>query len=113
MKKFAAILNKTINILLIFFVVFLILNEYYIVEFSKTLRNVFAFLTFILILISAMKELLTNKSGLSRFINGIILFCSIIGGVFSVISNQLNLFIYICILFSVSYGFIDLVYKKS
>lgn len=113
MNKLASILNKTINILLIFFVVFLVLNEYYVVEFSTTLRNVIAFLTMILILISAMKELLTNKSGLSRFINGIILFCSIVGGVFAIISKQLNLFLYTCILFSVVYGFVDLVYKKA
>lgn len=113
MNKLASILNKTINILLIFFVVFLVLNEYYVVEFSATLRNVIAFLTMILILISAMKELLTNKSGLSRFINGVILFSSIVGGVFAIISKQLNLFLYTCILFSVVYGFVDLVYKKA
>ncbi|MPM05687.1 hypothetical protein SDC9_51978 [bioreactor metagenome] len=113
MNKFLILINKIISILLIFFIVFIILNEYYIIEFSNTLKYVLYFLTLILILISSTKEIIVNKSGLSKFINCIILFSSIVGGVFSIVANQINIFIYICILFSLIYGFIELVYKKA
>ncbi|EJZ50506.1 MULTISPECIES: hypothetical protein [Clostridium] len=113
MNKFIMIINKIISILLIFFIVFIILNEYYVIEFSTTLKYVLYFLTLILILISSTKEIIVNKSGLSKFINCIILFSSIVGGVFSIVTNQINIFIYICILFSLIYGFIELVYKKA
>lgn len=113
MDKFTSILNKLISILIIFFIVFLILNKYYIIHFSDTLKNVLSFLTIILILISSTREVITNKSGFSKFINCTILFCSIVGGVFAIINNQLNLFVYICIIFSLAYGVIDLVYKKA
>ncbi|GAB6169249.1 hypothetical protein JCM1393_17090 [Clostridium carnis] len=113
MNKFILIINKIINILLILFISFLILNEYYVIQFSDTLKNVFVFLTLILVLLSSTKEIITSSSGLSKFINCIILFCTIVGGVFSIVNKQLNIFIYICLLFSVTYGFVDLVYKKA
>ena len=113
MNKFSMFINKIINILLVFFIVFIVLNQYYIIDFSTTLKYVLYFLTLILILISSTKELILGKSGLSKFINFLILFCFIIGGVFSIITKQINILIYICILFSLIHGFIDLIYKKA
>lgn len=113
MNKLSVFINKIINILLVFFIVFIILNQYYIIEFSNTLKYVLYFLTLILILISSTKEIIVSKSGLTRFINCIILFTFIVGGVFSIITNQINVFIYICMLFSLINGFIDLIYKRA
>ena len=113
MTKFSVFINKIINILLVFFIIFIILNQYYIIEFSNTLKYILYFLTLILILISSTKEIIVSKSGLTKFINCIILFTFIVGGIFSIITNQINVFIYICILFSLINGFIDLIYKKA
>lgn len=107
------VIDKILSIFLIMLVVFLILNEYYVIQFSDTLKSVFAFLTLILILITSMKELITNKSGLSRSINGLILFCTIVGGVFSIVNSVLNIFIYVSLLFSLIFSLMSLVYKKS
>jgi len=113
LKKLGFIISRLINILLIFFIIFIILNDYHIIDFSNTLKYILYFLTFILILISATKELILNKSWLSKFINFIILFCSIAGGVFSIQANQINILIYICIISSLIYCFIELVYRRA
>lgn len=107
------IIDKILSIFLILFVVFLILNEYYVIQFSDTLKGVISFLTLILILIISMKELITNKSGLIRFINGVILFCTIVGGVFAIVNSSLNIFIYTSLLFALVSSLVSLVYKKS
>lgn len=107
------IVDKILSIFLIMFVVFLILNEYYVIQFSDTLKNVFSFLTLILILITAMKELVSNNSGFARFINGIVLFCTIVGGVFAIVNQSLNVFIYISLIFSMVFSLISLVYRKN
>lgn len=107
------ILNRLLNISLIIIILFLILNEYYVIEFSSKLKDVFIFLSLILILITAIREILTSSSKLSKFVNGVILLSTVIGGVGSIATGQLNLFIYICIMFSLIYCFIDLVYKKA
>lgn len=107
------VIDKILSIFLIMFVVFLILNEYYVIQFSDTLKNVISFLTLILILIISMKELITNKSALIRFINGVILFCIIVGGVFAIVNSSLNIFIYASLLFALVSSLVSLVYKKS
>lgn len=107
------VIDKILSIFLIMFIVFLILNEYYVIQFSDTLKNVLSFLTLILILIRSMKELVSNKSAFARFINGIILFCTIVGGVFAIVNTSLNMFIYVSLLFSTVFSLISLVYKKS
>ncbi|MDV4151617.1 hypothetical protein R0131_12360, partial [Clostridium sp. AL.422] len=96
-----------------FFIIFIILNQYYIIEFSDTLKYIIYFLTLILILISSTKEIIISKSGLTKFINCIILFSFIVGGVFSIVTYQINVFVYICMLFAFIHGFIDLIYKKA
>lgn len=113
MNKFSIFINKIVNMLLVFFITFIVLNQYYIIEFSDTLKYILYFLTLILILVSSTKEILLGKSGLSKFISYIILFTFIVGGISSIISNEINIFIYICILFSLVHGFIDLIYKRA
>ncbi|MGL5351835.1 MAG: hypothetical protein ACRDA5_00770 [Clostridium sp.] len=107
------VIDKLLSIFLIMFVVFLILNEYYVIQFADTLKNVLSFLTLILILMTSMKELVSNKSVIARFINGVILFCTIVGGVFAIVNTSLNMFIYVSLLFSTVFSLISLVYKKS
>ncbi|MGL5087415.1 MAG: hypothetical protein ACRC68_17140 [Clostridium sp.] len=107
------VIDKLLSILLIMFVVFLVLNEYYVIQFAETLKNVLLFLTLILILMTSMKELVSNKSVIARFINGVILFCTIVGGVFAIVNTSLNMFLYVSLLFSTVFSLISLVYKKS
>lgn len=107
------IIDKVLSIFLVMFIVFLVLNEYYVIQFSDTLKNVLSFLTLILLLIISMKELVTNKSGLARFINGIILFFIIVGGVFAIVNESLNVFVYISLIFALAFSLISLVYKKN
>lgn len=106
------VIDKLLSILLIFAVAFLILNQYYIVEFSETIKNVLMFITLILVLMSSTKEIFTGKSKLSKFLNILILSSTIIGGVLCVATKQLNMFLIICTLGSFCLSFIDLVYKK-
>lgn len=107
------ILNRFLTILLIILICLLVLNKYYIIEFSESLKNVFMFLTLVIILLTSVKEITIGKSGLSKFLSVIILLCTTIGGIFAVISHQLNAFIYICLLFSVLQCLIELVGSKA
>ena len=106
-------INRFLNILLIVFITLLILNQLYVIEFSVDLRNVFIFLTLIIILLTATKEILTNKSNFFKFINVVTLGNIIIGGVYSVLTKQLNFLIYICILFSLFQCLYELIQNKA
>lgn len=110
MNKFV---NRLLNILLIVFITLLFLNQLYVIEFSIDLKNVFIFLSLIIILFIATKELLTGKSNFLKFINIVTLSSIIIGGVASVVTKQLNIFIYICILFSLFQCLFELIQNKA
>lgn len=110
MNKF---INKFFNIMLILLITFLVLNQYYVIQFSNNLRNVFIFLTLILTLLTSIREVTLGKSGFSKFIGIVILFCIIIGGLFAVVNSKLNIFIYICLLFTLFQCFIELIYNKA
>ncbi|WP_294129694.1 hypothetical protein [uncultured Clostridium sp.] len=110
MNKF---INGFLNILLIVFITLLLLNQLYVIEFSTDLKKIFIFLTFIMILFVATKEILTGKSNFLKFINIVTLCSIIIGGVLSVLNNQLNIFIYICILFSLFQCLFELIQNKA
>ena len=68
-------INKFMYILLIIFITFLVLNEFYVIDFSTNLRNIFIFLTLILILLTSMKEILSGKNGFIKFLNILTLLC--------------------------------------
>lgn len=110
MNKF---INTLLNILLIVFITLLILNQFYVIEFSIELKNVFIFLALIIILFCSTKEILLGKSGFLKFISIVTLLCTIIGGVFSVLTMQLNILVYICILFSVFQCLFELIQNKA
>ena len=110
MNKF---INKFLNILLIVFITLLFLNQLYVIEFSIDLKNVFIFLTLIIILLISTREILTGKSNFLKFINIVTLSSIIIGGVASVITKQLNILIYICILFSLFQCLFELIQNKA
>ena len=76
-------INKFMYILLILFITFLVLNEFYVIDFSTNLKNIFIFLTLILILLTSMKEILSGTNGFIKFLNVMTLLCTIIGGIFS------------------------------
>ncbi|WP_438571203.1 hypothetical protein [Clostridium sp.] len=113
MDKFIFVINKITSILLIFFIVLLALSQYSIIQISDTLKSICYFLSLVLIILSSTRELFTTNSGFSKFISISILLSSLIGGIFAIINSELNIFIYICILFSLIFGLIDLVYKKA
>ena len=108
MNKF---FNKFLNILLIMLICFLALNQYYIVKFSDDLRNVFAFLTISIIFLTSVKEIVSKKNGFTKFMSIVILFTTIVGGVLSIITKEINFLIYICILASLFQGFFQLIYN--
>ena len=106
MNKF---IDSFLNIFLIILICLLVLNQFYVVEFSDNLKNVFIFLTLIIILLTSVKELLTTKSGFTKFSSIVILISTITGGIFAVINKQLNIFIYICLFFSLLQCFMELI----
>ena len=110
MNKF---LYGFLNICLIVFITLLALNQFYVIDFSTNLRNVFIFLTLIIILFTATTQLLTGKSNFLKFISGVILVSVILGGVFYVLKDQLNIFVYICILFSLFQCLFELIQNKA
>lgn len=112
MKKLNYFISRFFNIILIVLITGLALDEYNIINFSSILKEILFFLTFILILICATKEIILNKSILSKFVNFTILCCGIIGGITSIMVNQINYVIYIGTLMALIYGFVELVYKK-
>ena len=106
-------LNRFFYILLIIFITFLVLNQFYVIDFSSNLRNVFIFLTLILILLTSMKEILSGKNTFIKILNWLTLICTVIGGMISIIQGQLNTFVYICLTFSLINGIIVLTYSKT
>ena len=110
MNKF---IDRFLNILLIVFITLLILNQFFVIEFSIDLRNVFIFLTLIIILFCSIKEILIGKSVFLKFVSIVTLLCTIIGGVFSVLTKQLNILVYICVLFSVFQCLFELIQNKA
>ena len=110
---FNIIINKLISILLVFFVIFLVLNQYFIIGLSTDLQFILYFLTLVLIIISSTNEVCVNSSPAIKFINCLILLFLIIGGVYSIVLNSVSIILYIAVLFYFITRFIDLVYKKS
>ena len=109
----ARFLEKFLNILLIIFITFLVLNAFNVIAFSASLRNAFIYLTLILILLTSMKEIFSGKSRFFKFLSWVTLICTVLGGTISVVKGQLNAFVYICLLFSLINGVVALVYSKT
>ena len=106
-----SIFNKFINVMLILLLLILILNRYYVIEFNVTLRNIFIYLSLIIILLTSIKEALEG-AGFNKFLGITIILCTIVGGILTVINGKLNLFVFLCLLFSLIHSFLELVYSK-
>ncbi|MEG2740378.1 hypothetical protein, partial [Clostridium sp.] len=77
------------------------------------LNDVFSFLTLALILISSVNVINASKSGLNKFINYIILITALLGGILLIINYKTNIVTYICLIFTVVYAVMDMMYKKA
>ncbi|MDQ0148775.1 hypothetical protein ACFO6R_00520 [Eubacterium multiforme] len=106
-------IQKIISLSLIVLILLLTLNHFKIIELSKILKESFSFITLILIIISSVSVLNGKKAGIYKFINYIILITAILGGIFVIINSKLNLSVYVCILFTLTYALIDMLYKKA
>ena len=104
-------ISKISSFSLLFLLSILVLNEFQIMSYSNNLKNIFYFLTLILIMFSSVTTLLTNKSGFFKFVSVVIILALVIGGVMSIIKPGLNISLYICIILIAVYSLIDIFYK--
>ena len=104
-------ISKICSFILLFLLLVLALNQFQIMNYSNTLKNIFYLLTMILIMFSSVLTLLTNKSGMFKFLSVIIMLSLIAGGILSIITPGLNISLYICIVLSAIYSMIDMFYK--
>ncbi|MGL4774492.1 MAG: hypothetical protein ACRC2K_13105 [Clostridium sp.] len=109
MKKF---LKKFVSLCLILLISILIMDQFKILEFSNTSRDIFIFLTLICIVISSFSVILTSSSKINKFINYIIFLSTIAGGVIFIMQPKINVFILICLGTSFLYSLSDMLYKK-
>lgn len=103
--------SKICSFLLLFFIAVLALNEFKIVNYSLQLKNIFSFLTLILIMFSSVTTLITNKSGFFKFISVLIMFALVTGGITSILKPGLNIFLYVCLVLTSIYSIFDMFYK--
>ena len=104
-------ISKVCSFLLLFFISVLTLNQISIVTFSDMLKNIFYFLTLILIMVSSVTTILRNKSGFFKFIGALIIAALVVGGILSILKPGLNIVIYGCIILTAIYSMIDIFYK--
>lgn len=106
-------ISKICSFLLLFFISVLTLNQISIITFSDILKNIFYFLTLILIMFSSVTTLLTNESGFFKFIGAVIIAALAVGGVLSILKPGLNIAIYGCVILTSIYSMIDIFYKPQ
>ncbi|AQM59885.1 hypothetical protein I3900191A7_04990 [Clostridium baratii] len=106
-------IQKVISLLLVILITLLTFNHYKILVYSNTLQDVFSFLTLALILISSVNVINISKSGLNKFINYIILISAVTGGILLIIDYKTKIVVYICLLFTIVYAIMDMLYKKA
>ncbi|AIY83094.1 MAG: hypothetical protein KIB43_00500 [Clostridium baratii] len=106
-------IQKVISLLLVILITLLTFNHYKILVYSNTLKDVFSFLTLALILVSSVNVINMSKSGLNKFINYIILISAIIGGILLIIDYKTKIVVYVCLLFTIVYAIMDMLYKKA
>lgn len=106
-------IQKVISLLLVILITLLTFNHYKILVYSNKLQDVFSFLTLALILISSVNVINISKSGLNKFINYIILISAIIGGILLIIDYKSKIVVYVCLLFTIVYAIMDMLYKKA
>ncbi|WP_024613264.1 hypothetical protein [Clostridium sp. Ade.TY] len=105
--------QKVISLLLIIFITLLTFDYFKIIVFSNILKEALSFLTLSLILISSVSVITGKKAGMHKFINYVILFAAILGGLLLIYKSKTNFLIYICLLFTIVYAIVDMLYKKA
>lgn len=106
-------ISKICSFLLLFLISVLALNQFKIINYSNDLRDIFYFLTLILIMFSSVTTLLTNKSGFFKFVSVLIMLALIVGGINFILDPGLNIFLYVCFICTAIYSLIDMFYKVS
>ena len=98
---------------LIICIVFLILNEFYVIDFSNTTKGIFIFITLSFILLTSLNEALLGINKFTKIINSLNLICALFGGVLSIYKGELNPLIYLCLILSLTNSAIVLTYSKA
>ncbi|MDO5039489.1 hypothetical protein [Clostridium sp.] len=106
-------IQKVISLLLIIFITLLTFDYFKIIEFSSILRESLSFLTLSLILISSVSVITGKKAGMHKFINYVILTTTLFGGLLLIYQSKVNFLICICLLFTIVYAIVDMLYKKA
>ncbi len=106
-------ISRICSFSLLFLLSVLTLKELRIMSYSDDLKNIFYFLTLILIMFSAVTTLLTNKSGFFKFVSVVIIATLTAGGILSILKPGLNISIYVCIILIAVYSLIDIFYKAA
>lgn len=106
-------IEKLFTIFLIILILLLLLNEFYIIQFSKILKDIFSYITLVLIIFSSTKEMVSGKSGFNKFFNLFIFLSIFIGGIVTILNKQFNLLIYLALICSICYSIVNLIFKKS
>lgn len=104
--------SKVCSFLLLFFISVLSLNKFNIMSYSDILKNIFYFLTLILIMFSSVTTLLTNKSGFLKFVGGLIIATLTFGGIAAIVKPGLNIGIYVCVILTAVFCLVDMFYKR-
>lgn len=105
--------SKICSFFLLFLFAVLALNEFKIMTYSESLKNIFYFLTLIFIMFSSVTTLITNKSGFFKFVSILIMLALVIGGILSILKPGLNIALYVCILLTAIYSLVDMFYKTA
>ena len=98
---------------LIICIVFLILNEFYVIDFSNTTKSILIFITLSFILLTSLNEALLGINKFTKIINSLNLICALLGGVLSIYKSELNPLIYLCLILSLTNSAIVLTYSKA
>ena len=106
-------ISRICSFSLLFLLSIIALNEFQIMSYSGNLKNIFYFITLILIMFSSVTTLLTNKSGFFKFVSVLIMAALVAGGVMSILKPGLNISLYICVILIAIYSLIDIFYKAA
>lgn len=104
-------ISKICSFILLFLFLVLALNELKIMNYSDILKNIFYFITMILVMFSSVITLLTNKSGFFKFTSVVIMLSLVAGGILYIIKPSLNIALYVCVILSCIFSMIDMFYK--
>ena len=107
------IVSKIVSLCLLVLITLLVLDFIKIITFTKIIKESLSLVTLILIVFSSTTVICTNKSGINKFINALILTSITVGLILYIINDKLNKLIYISLLFTVIYALMDMLYYKK